>query len=160
MHVRGFTKNPNSGVAKEKRGTYAGVIEKIPYLKEIGITAVELLPVFEFDAQDCPPGLVNYWGYAPISFFAPHHAYSSRKDVFGAHDEFRDMVKALHRANIEVILDVVYNHTAEGGVRALRLAIVAWITASTTYSRATDHNTQITVEQAIPSTQITLSCGE
>jgi isoamylase len=115
MHVRGFTNNPNSGVTKEKRGTYAGVIEKIPYLKELGITAVELLPIFEFDEKDCPPGLVNYWGYAPISFFAPHHAYSSRKDVFGAHDEFRDMVKALHRANIEVILDVVYNHTAEGG---------------------------------------------
>jgi isoamylase len=117
MHVRGFTQNPNSGVANEKRGTYAGVIEKIPYLKDLGITAIELLPVFEFDVQDCPPGLVNYWGYAPISFFAPHQAYSSRKDVFGARDEFRDMVKALHRANIEVILDVVYNHTAEGDER-------------------------------------------
>jgi glycogen operon protein len=114
MHVRGFTRNPNSGVGEKARGTYAGLIEKIPYLQQLGITAVELLPVFQFDAQDCPPGKVNYWGYAPISFFAPHQAYSSRQDPLGPADEFRDMVKALHRAGIEVILDVVYNHTAEG----------------------------------------------
>jgi glycogen operon protein len=91
------------------------LIEKIPYLKQLGITAVELLPVFQFDVQDAPPGLVNYWGYAPVSFFAPHQAYSSRRDHVGPVDEFRDMVKALHRAGIEVILDVVFNHTAEGG---------------------------------------------
>ena len=114
MHVRGFTRHPSSGVAEAKRGTYAGLIEKIPYLQDLGITAVELLPVFQFDAQDCPPGRVNYWGYAPVSFFAPHPAYSSRQDPLGPLDEFRDMVKALHRAGIEVILDVVYNHTAEG----------------------------------------------
>lgn len=114
MHVRGFTRNPNSGVSEKTRGTYAGLIEKIPYLQNLGITAVELLPVFQFDAQDCPPGLVNYWGYAPISFFAPHQAYSSRQDPLDPVDEFRDMVKALHRAGIEVILDVVFNHTAEG----------------------------------------------
>jgi isoamylase len=111
MHVRGFTRHPSSGVSEEKRGTYAGLIETIPYLQKLGITAVELLPVFQFDAQDCPPGLVNYWGYAPVSFFAPHQAYSSRPN--GSVDEFRDMVKALHRAGIEVILDVVFNHTAE-----------------------------------------------
>jgi isoamylase len=116
MHVRGFTRNPNSGVEDRKRGTYAGVIEKIPYLKDLGITAVELLPVFQYDAQDCPPGLVNYWGYAPVSFFAPHRAYSSRQDALGPQDEFRDMVKALHRAGLEVILDVVFNHTAEDGI--------------------------------------------
>src|SRR5262249_10975848 len=103
-----------SGVGAKTRGTYAGLIEKIPYLKELGITAVELLPIHAFDAQDCPPGVVNYWGYASIGFFAPHPAYSSRRDPLGAVDEFRDMVKALHRAGIEVILDVVYNHTAEG----------------------------------------------
>jgi len=114
MHVAGFTRNPNSGVAPDKRGTYAGLIEKIPYLQKLGITAVELLPVFQFDAQDCPPGKVNYWGYAPVSYFAPHQAYSVRRDPLGAVDEFRDMVKALHRAGIEVILDVVFNHTAEG----------------------------------------------
>ena len=114
MHVRGFTRHPSSGVAESKRGTYAGLIEKIPYLQQLGITAVELLPVFQFDAQDCPPGRINYWGYAPVSFFAPHPAYSSRQDPLGPVDEFRDMVKALHRAGIEVILDVVFNHTAEG----------------------------------------------
>ncbi len=114
MHVGGFTRHPNSGLAPEKRGTYAGLIEKIPYLQALGITAVELLPIFLFDEQDAPPGLVNYWGYSPISFFAPHCGYSSRQDPLGPLDEFRDMVKALHRAGIEVILDVVYNHTAEG----------------------------------------------
>jgi glycogen operon protein len=114
VHVRGFTRHPTSGVSEKTRGTYCGLIEKIPYLRQLGITAVELLPVFQFDAQDCPPGLVNYWGYAPVSFFAPHRAYSSRQDMLGPIDEFRDMVKALHRAGIEVILDVVFNHTAEG----------------------------------------------
>ena len=114
MHVAGFTRHPSSGVAPERRGTYAGMIEKIPYLQDLGITAVELLPVFQFDRQDCPPGLVNYWGYSPVAFFAPHAGYSSRKDPLGPVDEFRDLVKALHRARIEVILDVVYNHTAEG----------------------------------------------
>jgi glycogen operon protein len=114
MHVRGFTRNPNSGVGEKTRGTFAGLLEKIPYLQQLGITAVELLPVFQFDAQDCPPGKVNYWGYAPVSFFAPHQAYSSRQEPLGPIAEFRDMVKALHRAGIEVILDVVFNHTAEG----------------------------------------------
>jgi isoamylase len=113
-HVAGFTRHPNSGVAAELKATYAGMIEKIPYLRDLGITAVELLPIFQFDRQDCPAGLVNYWGYSPISFFAPHAGYSSRKDALGPVDEFRDLVKALHRAGIEVILDVVYNHTAEG----------------------------------------------
>ena len=115
MHVKGFTRHHSSEVPEQKRGTFAGLIEKIGYLKQLGITAVELLPVFQFDAQECPPGLVNYWGYAPVSFFAPHRAYSSRQDLLGPIDEFRDMVKALHRAGIEIILDVVFNHTAEGG---------------------------------------------
>jgi len=114
MHVGGFTRHPSSGLSEKTRGTFAGLIEKIPYLQGLGITAVELLPVFQFDPQDCPPGLVNYWGYAPVSFFVPHRGYSSRRDPLGAVDEFRDMVKALHRAGLEVILDVVFNHTAEG----------------------------------------------
>jgi isoamylase len=115
MHVRGFTADPSSGLAESNRGTYIGLVEKIPYLQQLGITAVELLPVFQFDPQDAPPGRTNYWGYSPVSFFAPHQAYSSRKEALGALDEFRDMVKALHRAGIEVILDVVFNHTAEDG---------------------------------------------
>ncbi len=114
MHVAGFTRHPSSGVAPGRRGTYAGMIEKIPYLRDLGVTAVELLPVFQFDPHDCPPGVVNYWGYAPVSFFAPHAGYSSERGPLGPVDEFRDLVKALHRAGIEVILDVVYNHTAEG----------------------------------------------
>jgi len=114
MHVGGFTRHASSGLPSELRGTYRGLIEKIGYLQQLGVTAVELLPVFQFDPQDAPRGHVNYWGYSPVSFFAPHVAYSSRKDRLGALDEFRDMVKALHRAGIEVILDVVFNHTAEG----------------------------------------------
>ncbi|MCM0082834.1 glycogen debranching protein GlgX [Geomonas sp. Red32] len=114
MHVAGFTKHPSSGVSEEKRGTYAGLIEKIPYLVELGVTAVELLPVFQFDRDDAPNGLHNFWGYSPVSFFSPHAAYSSRQDPLGPLDEFRDMVKALHKAGIEVILDVVFNHTTEG----------------------------------------------
>ena len=123
MHVAGFTRHPSSGVTPAKRGTFAGLVEKIPYLQDLGISAVELLPIFQFDGQDCPPGLVNYWGYSPVSFFAPHAAYSSRADPLGPVDEFRDMVKALHRAGIEVILDVVYNHTAEGDDRGPTLSL-------------------------------------
>ena len=114
-HLAGMTADPSSGVAPERRGTYAGFIEKIPYLVELGITAVELLPVFQFDPLTAPPGRTNYWGYQPVSFFAPHAAYASRPGPTGPVDEFRDLVKALHRADIEVILDVVYNHTAEVG---------------------------------------------
>jgi glycogen operon protein len=111
LHVRGFTNNPNSGVSPGKRGTYAGLIEKIPYLREIGVTVVELMPVFQYDPQDG-----NYWGYMPLNISAPHHAYTSREAacVCAQHNEFRSMVKALHEAEIEVVLDVVYNHTAEG----------------------------------------------
>ena len=123
LHVKGFTRHHSSGVSEERRGTYAGLIEKIPYLQDLGITAVELLPVYQFDDQDAPPGFRNYWGYAPVSFFAPHAAYSSRKDALGPLDEFRDMVKSLHRAGIEVILDVVYNHTAEGDQRGPTLSL-------------------------------------
>ena len=114
LHVAGFTRHPSSGVSAEKRGTYAGLVEKIPYLQQLGVTAVELLPIFQFDPQDAAKGLTNYWGYSPVSFFAPHAAYSSNREPLGAINEFRDMVKALHRAGIEVILDVVFNHTAEG----------------------------------------------
>lgn len=114
LHVGGFTKHPSSGLSDELRGTYKGLIEKIPYLKKLGITAVELLPVQQFDPYDVPSDLINYWGYSPLAFFAPHTGYASTDDPLAAVNEFRDMVKALHKAGIEVILDVVFNHTAEG----------------------------------------------
>ncbi len=115
MHLAGFTRHPNSGIAESKRGTYAGLIEKIPYLVDLGITAVELLPIFQFDDRMPAHGRKDYWGYNPISFFALQQSYSSVSSAQGAINEFRDMVKALHKAGIEVILDVVFNHTAEGG---------------------------------------------
>ena len=80
MHVGGFTRHPNSGVAPEKRGTFAGLIEKIPYLKNLGITAVELLPIHYFDWESAPDGLTNYWGYNTVGFFAPHRDYSANRD--------------------------------------------------------------------------------
>jgi isoamylase len=115
LHVGNFTRHPNSGVTDDRRGTFAGLIEKLPYLQDLGVTALELLPVFAFDEETAPEGRRNIWGYQPLSFFAPHPGYSSRRDPLGALDEFRDFVKAAHRAGIEIILDVVYNHTAEGG---------------------------------------------
>ena len=92
MHVGGFTRHPSSGVAPERRGTYVGLIEKIPYLQSLGVTAVELMPVFQFDEQAAPAGLKNYWGYQPVSFFAPHSGYSLRKDSVGPVEEFRELV--------------------------------------------------------------------
>lgn len=115
LHVRGFTAHPSSGVSGPKAGTYLGLIEKIPYLQDLGVTAVELLPVFQFDPQDAPEGRTNYWGYQPIAFLVPHHGYAMSKDPLVVLDEFRTMVKAFHKAGLEVILDVVFNHTAEGG---------------------------------------------
>ncbi len=112
MHVRGFTHRENSGVAPDRRGTFAGVIDKIPYLQQLGVTAVELMPVFQFDPQE-----ENYWGYMPLSFFAPHDAYCVDPESRHQHLEFCEMVQALHRSGIEVILDVVYNHTCEGDER-------------------------------------------
>ena len=118
MHVGGFTRHPSAKVANP--GTFAGVTEKIPYLLSLGVTDVELLPVMAFDEQDVPPGaarlgLQNYWGYSTHSFFCPHPGYCISPDQ-GTHiQEFRDMVKALHKAGIGVIVDVVFNHTAEGG---------------------------------------------
>jgi glycogen operon protein len=109
LHVKGFTKRDNSGVPTDKQGTYAGVIEKIPYLQELGITVVELMPVFQYD-----PGEGNFWGYMPLNFFSPHQGYASSRDA-DAVTEFKMMVKALHAADIEIILDVVYNHTTEAG---------------------------------------------
>ena len=118
-HVRGFTVHPSSGV--QNPGTYLGLAEKIPYLKDLGVTAVELMPVQEFNenitgrvnGQSRPP-LRNYWGYDPVAFFAPKASYSSAGGVGQQTLEFKEMIQAFHRAGIEVILDVVFNHTAEG----------------------------------------------
>lgn len=120
VHVGGFTRHPSSGVTPENRGTFAGLIEKIPYLKSLGITHVELLPVMAFDRQHVPAALVdmgldNYWGYSTHSFYSPHPHYCKTPEQ-GTHlQEFKAMVDALHEQDIDVILDVVFNHTAEAG---------------------------------------------
>lgn len=120
MHIRGYTCHESSGV--EHPGTYRGVIEKIPYLKKLGITAVQLLPVAEFNElentrlnPETGEQLKNFWGYSPLAFFAPKAAYAVNGRDGNQVREFKELVKALHTAGIEVILDVVFNHTAEGG---------------------------------------------
>lgn len=122
LHVRGFTAHPTSGVAKP--GTFAGLMAKVPYLKELGVTAVELLPIHEFDEDDCPftnpltgEKLRNFWGYNSIAFGATKAAYAASGPEHMQMHEFRDLVRALHEAGIEVILDVVFNHTGEGDDR-------------------------------------------
>ena len=115
LHVRGFTRSRSSGV--EHPGTYLGVIEKIPYLQSLGVTAVELMPVHEFPIHDCIGQKLdrpNYWGYDPLAFFAPHRGYAVGNEPGSQVRQFKQMVRALHQAGIEVILDVVFNHTAEG----------------------------------------------
>lgn len=113
MHVRGFTQHKSSKVGHP--GTYLGMIEKIPYLQSLGVNAVELMPIFEFDElyPEKKGPLLNYWGYSPLFYFAPMRRYAESKEPFGPVQEFKTLVKALHRAGIEVILDVVYNHTGE-----------------------------------------------
>ena len=109
LHVRNFTKHPSAGLDDRTRGTYAGVAAMVPYLKDLGVTAVELLPVHQYDPQEG-----SQWGYVTLGFFSPHHAYARNSNAEAAVEEFRAMVDALHAADIEVILDVVYNHTTEG----------------------------------------------
>jgi glycogen operon protein len=120
LHVKGFTNSASSGVSPQGRGTYAGVIEKIPYLRNLGVTVVQLMPVQQYDPLEG-----NHWGYMPLSFFAPHAGYSSA-GISGLLDEFKSMVKALHAADIEVILDVVYNHTTELGESGPTYSFRAW----------------------------------
>jgi glycogen operon protein len=116
MHVRGFTKHPSSGV--KHSGTFAGIRQKIPYLKELGVNCIQLMPIFEFDelelADKKPYGRINYWGYNTVGFFAPKAGYASTGHFGMQVDELKALIKELHRNGIEVILDVVYNHTAEG----------------------------------------------
>jgi len=122
IHVRGFTRHPSSGVAHP--GTFSGIVEKIPYFRELGVTAVELMPVTEFEECDNPRSnlltgepLRNFWGYQPVSFFAPKASYARPGAGAQVVREFKEMVKALHEAGIEVILDIVFNHTGEGDER-------------------------------------------
>ena len=117
LHVRGFTKHESSGV--KHRGTFAGLMEKIPYLKELGINAVELMPIFEFDesinAREMNgQQLLEYWGYNTVCFFAPNTSYAAKAEQHSEGRELKTLIKALHDNGIEVILDVVFNHTAEG----------------------------------------------
>ena len=117
MHVRGFTKDSSSGVTH--RGTFAGIEEKIPYLVELGVNAVELMPIFEFDEMEAVRNvdgeeLYNYWGYSTVCFFAPNTSYTSALEYNREGTELRELIRELHKNNIEVILDVVFNHTAEG----------------------------------------------
>lgn len=122
MHVRGFTRHKSSRV--KRPGTFRGIVEKIPYLRELGITAVELLPVCEFDETDnenrdpvTGEPLKNFWGYSTLGFFSPKASYAGSDAKQGPIVEFREMVRALHRAGIEVILDMVFNHTGEGDLK-------------------------------------------
>jgi isoamylase len=122
LHVRSFTKSDSSGV--KFKGTYAGIAEKIPYLQSLGINAVELMPIFEFDEfensrthPDTGEKLYNYWGYSTVAFFAPKAGFAASGRFGMQVDEFKQLVKQLHKAGIEVILDVVFNHTAEGNER-------------------------------------------
>ena len=124
IHVRGFTRHPSSAVTHP--GTFSGIVEKIPYLRELGVTAVELMPVTEFEECDNPRSnlltgepLRNFWGYQPVSFFAPKASYARPGAGGQVVREFREMVKALHEAGIEVILDIVFNHTGEGDERGV-----------------------------------------
>ncbi len=128
MHVRGFTRHDSAAVANP--GSFRGVVEKIPYLQGLGITAVELLPVTEFDEADnyrknplTGEALHNFWGYHPISFFAPKAAYAVDMSADAQVREFKEMVKALHAAGIEVILDMVFNHTGEGNEEGRTLSL-------------------------------------
>lgn len=118
LHVRGYTQSPTSGVANP--GTFSGLIEKLPYIQKLGVTAIELMPVFDFDSKTVKrlspttgEPLRNFWGYDPISFFAPHAEYCVAPETAAHVREFRDLVKAAHRLGLEVILDVVFNHTGE-----------------------------------------------
>jgi glycogen operon protein len=121
MHVRSFTRHPSSGLEETYCGTFAGIVEKIPYLKELGVNAIELMPIFEFDEfENSRPNpqtgetLVNYWGYSTVGFFAPKAGYAATGEFGMQMDELKNLVKELHKEGIEIILDVVFNHTAEG----------------------------------------------
>ena len=110
LHMKGFTARANSGLSANVRGTFAGLAEKIPYLKRLGVTAVELMPVHQCDPQEG-----SFWGYMTLNFFSPHQGYAAADSSEGAAEEFRSMVETFHENGMEVWMDVVYNHTSEAG---------------------------------------------
>jgi len=114
LHIKAFTENQNSEDIFNQKSCFQKILEKIPYLKELGITSIELLPIFCFDPTDAPNNLENFWGYSPINWFTPHYQYFAESDSNKNRNEFRRFVEECHKFNIEVILDVVYNHTSEG----------------------------------------------
>ncbi len=114
LHIGAFTKHDESGIDDMYKGTFLGLIDKIDHFKKLGITTIELLPVYCFDPTDSPHGLKNFWGYSPINWFTPHFEYVAGNDPLEARNQFRELIAECHRNNIEVILDVVYNHTSEG----------------------------------------------
>jgi glycogen operon protein len=152
MHVRGFTCHPSSGVGEKTRGTFAGLIEKIPYLQQLGITAVELLPVFQFDAQACPPGKVNYWGYRPVSFFAPHQAYSSRRDPLGLLTSSATWSKHCIARGSKSSSTSFSTIPRKAAMMGRRYASAAWRMLPTTSSTRTAPATPTTRAAATPST--------
>ncbi len=123
LHVGGFTNNIKNEHSSDQRGTFISLIEKIPYIKELGITTIELLPVFVFDTNDCPAGLRNYWGYSPLNWFTPHYSFVDKTNKLSPRDQFRKFVAACHDNQLEVILDVVYNHTTEGNNKG---PVISW----------------------------------
>ncbi len=123
LHIGSFTQNRDSGVNSEKRGTFEGLIEKLPYLKDLGITTIELLPVSLFDPYDAPNGMENQWGYSPLNWFTPHKGYVYGTDPLKARDQFRNLVANCHDNGLEVILDIVYNHTTEGAQKG---PVISW----------------------------------
>ena len=165
MHVRGFTVHPSASAAHP--GTFLGVCERIPYLRSLGVTAVELLPVHESDeyaagapAQPDAEPLANYWAYNPIGLFAPKRRYSAASAPGGQVAEFKQMVRELHAAGIEVILDMVFNHSPEGDAsgptlsyRGLDNSVYYRSTAATAAAISTSP------AAATPSTAITRWCG-
>ena len=114
LHLGGFSRGAGSPISPERQGTYLGLIEALPYLRDLGVTTVELLPVMAFDPHDAPHGRQNYWGYSPLSWMAPHHGYQQGSDPLEIRHQVRALVQACHQQGLEVLVDVVYNHTTEG----------------------------------------------
>ena len=122
LHPGGFTRDPDSPAGAEHRGSFLGLIDALPYIQRLGVTAIELLPAMAFDPDDAPEGRQNYWGYSPLSWFAPHHGYVAGSDPLQGRQQLRQLVAACHDIGLEVFVDVVYNHTTEGSAQGPSLS--------------------------------------